>query len=84
MIRNIVFDVGSVLVRVRPEEALTDLGFARDRAEATVRAALGNPVWRELDRGVMKKEDVFAAMVENNRTQKRYSGLKTRLCAAEA
>ncbi len=62
MIRNIVFDVGSVLVRVRPEEALTDLGFARDRAEATVRAALGNPVWRELDRGVMKKEDVFAAM----------------------
>ena len=62
MIRNIVFDVGSVLVRVRPEEALTDLGFSRDRAEATVRAALGNPVWRELDRGVMKKEDVFAAM----------------------
>ncbi len=62
MIRNVVFDVGSVLVRVRPEEALTDLGFSRDRAEATVRAALGNPVWRELDRGMMKKEDVFAAM----------------------
>ena len=33
---------------------------------------------------VVGDEDVFAAMVENNRTQKRYSGLKTRLCAAGA
>ena len=33
---------------------------------------------------VVGDEDVFAAMVGNNRTQKRYSGLKTRLCAAEA
>ena len=32
---------------------------------------------------VVGDEDVFSAMVENNRTQKRYSGLKTRLCAAE-
>ena len=30
---------------------------------------------------VVGDEETFAAMVENNRTQKRYSGLKTRLCA---
>ncbi|MBQ3799611.1 MAG: HAD family phosphatase [Treponema sp.] len=66
MIRNIVFDVGSVLVRVRPEEAMTDLGFDKAKAEETVRATLGNPIWRELDRGVMKKEDVLAAIKEGH------------------
>ena len=30
---------------------------------------------------VVGDDQAFAAMVENNRTQKRYSGLKTRLCA---
>ncbi|MCR5620803.1 MAG: HAD family phosphatase [Treponema sp.] len=59
MIRNIVFDVGSVLVRVRPVEAMTDLGYDRSKAEETINATLGNPTWKELDRGVMRKEDVF-------------------------
>ena len=62
MIRNIVFDVGSVLMQVRPAEAMTDLGFDKDKAETTIKATLGNPVWRELDRGIMQKEDVFAAL----------------------
>lgn len=62
MIRNIVFDVGSVLVHVRPVEAMTDLGYDKDKAEETIRATLGNPIWRELDRGVMRREDVFASL----------------------
>ncbi len=64
MIRNIVFDVGSVLVRVRPAEAMTDLGYDKDKAEATVMATLGNRKWKELDRGVMRKEDAIAAIKE--------------------
>lgn len=64
MIRNIVFDVGSVLVRVRPGEAMTDLGVSEEKAEEAVMATLGNPIWRELDRGVMRKEEVIAAIKE--------------------
>ncbi len=62
MIRNIVFDVGSVLVQVRPIEALVDCGFDRKRAEAVVKSTFGKIGWKELDRGRMSKEDAIAAL----------------------
>jgi len=52
MIRNVVFDVGNVLARVRWAELLMDdLGLDMETTKALSRATVSHPSWSEWDRG---------------------------------
>lgn len=59
-IKNIVFDVGYVLVNFRWREAMADMGFDSETIEQLGARMVHNPLWRELDRGVMPLEEIIA------------------------
>lgn len=65
MIKNIVFDVGMVLVDFKWRQVMTDVGCTPEEIETIAAVMVNSPFWNELDRGVMEEEDVIAQMIEN-------------------
>lgn len=64
MIRNVVFDIGGVLIDFDPRKAFKRYGLAGQELEDVLNATVGNKLWRELDRAVMDEADVVAQMKE--------------------
>lgn len=64
-IKNIVFDVGKVLVSYEPKQNLERLGYDEHTQEAIMNAMFANPLWNESDRGVLTDEELIAKFVEN-------------------
>lgn len=63
MIKNIVFDIGGVLINFRTRYVMREcLHFDAETTEAVYKAVIQNPLWSELDRGLLPKEDVIAQM----------------------
>lgn len=56
MIRNVVFDIGKVLVDFNWEKAAAETGFSEADIELMRREVIGNR-WDEVDRGVMTEEE---------------------------
>lgn len=63
MIKNVIFDIGNVLVKFRPDEAMRELGFTEDAISKIAIATYENSVWAELDRGVASEPDIINKMV---------------------
>ena len=63
MIKNIVFDVGMVLVDFKWRQVMADVGCTPEEIEVIAAVMVNGPMWNELDRGVMEEEDVIAGMV---------------------
>lgn len=63
MIKNIVFDVGMVLVDFKWRQVMTDVGCTTEEIEVISSVMVNGPMWNELDRGIMEEEDVIAGMV---------------------
>ena len=55
MIKNIVFDLGRVLISFEPEQLLQHLLGPSDR-QALLRIVFQSPEWFMLDRGVITQE----------------------------
>jgi putative hydrolase of the HAD superfamily len=64
MIRNIIFDVGQVLVDFRWRGYLQDLGFAPEIVERIGTELILAPIWSDLDLGVRPEEDVYEEMCQ--------------------
>lgn len=64
-IKNIVFDVGKVLVYFEPEWIMKKLGFSEETQAVLRKAMFEDPLWNEVDRGVMTTEELVAAFTEN-------------------
>lgn len=62
MIKNIVFDVGNVLVDFRWREYMKDLGFSDEVTEFLGEHMVMSPLWDELDRGLTPREEVIQQM----------------------
>ena len=63
MIKNIVFDVGMVLVDFKWRQVMADVGCTPEEIEVISAVMVNGPMWNELDRGVMEEEDVIAGMI---------------------
>lgn len=63
MIKNIVFDVGMVLVNFRWREVMEELGCSSKEIETIAAVMVNGPLWNELDRGVRDEEDVISQML---------------------
>ena len=64
MIKNIILDVGKVLVAWEPEDAMKQLGFDDKIVKAVADATVNTPVWSETDRGVWSDEQILQAFYE--------------------
>ncbi len=62
MIKNIIFDIGEVLVDFAWREHMREtLGFSEDAIRTLGEKWIGGPMWQELDRGVFTEEEMIAA-----------------------
>ena len=64
MLKNIILDVGKVLVAWEPEDAMKQLGFDDKTVKAVADATVNTPVWLETDRGVWSDEQILSAFYE--------------------
>lgn len=65
MIKNIVFDVGKVLVTFEPEKHLVNLGYDERTRKKVMEAMFLHPLWNENDRGIMTDEELLAGFISN-------------------
>lgn len=63
MIKNIVFDIGNVLAAFCWKQYISELQIAPKLEERLAAATTCNPLWREIDRGVMALDDIITAMI---------------------
>lgn len=68
MIRNIIFDVGKVLVEVRWHEVMRELGFDEAIVELVANATVCSSMWGEYDRSKLPYEEMLKKFVMNNPT----------------
>lgn len=65
MIKNIVFDVGEVLLGYRWKEMLmVDHGLTEERAEKIGEIVFSNQIWADFDLGLLSKQKVMERMGE--------------------
>lgn len=62
MIKNIIFDIGSVLVKFRPAEVMESIGITGARLNIAADATFRSTLWSEFDRGVLSEEEIINAM----------------------
>lgn len=62
MIKNIIFDIGGVLVDFRPEGVLRDMDIPEKTADTILAQTMYNGMWSELDRGARPEEEVLSQM----------------------
>lgn len=66
MIKNIVFDIGNVLIEFHPAEAMRKVGIPEEKIEPLLRASVFNVWWQELDRGFLPEEEVQNYMIADH------------------
>ena len=65
MIKNIILDVGKVLVEWDPQGAFEKIGLDEQTAKAVADATINTSIWIETDRGVWSDEQILSALCEN-------------------
>ncbi|MBR6019838.1 MAG: HAD-IA family hydrolase [Lachnospiraceae bacterium] len=59
-IKAVVFDLGGVLIRLRPEEYMRDNGFTPDEIKFIMDNVMLKAEWQKMDEGVLSQEDAIA------------------------
>ncbi|MBQ8970757.1 MAG: HAD family phosphatase [Lachnospiraceae bacterium] len=65
-IKNIVFDIGNVLLAFCWQKHLTKLGFEGEIFDRVAHATVLDPLWNEMDRGVMTNEEIIRGYIRND------------------
>lgn len=66
MIKNIIFDMGKVIVDFCWREHFENMGLYGETLERVADATVRSPLWNEFDRGVISEQEVVDLMVEQN------------------
>ena len=59
MIKNIIFDIGNVLVTFAWKESMINLGFDDKCIETLDKGFINDPLWDELDLGIKPENEVI-------------------------
>ena len=63
-IKNIIFDLGGVLINFHPLDCLLKLGFDKEKALEILNATVKDKIWEDMDRGLfLKKEEYLGAFM---------------------
>lgn len=63
MIKNIILDVGKVLVAWEPRFAMKRMGFDEKTIDIVAKATAESEAWNEMDRGAKSDEELLAGLV---------------------
>lgn len=63
MIKNVIFDVGDVLVHFSWRERMMELGLDGEELERVAQATVFNPEWKEIDRGVKPLDEIIDSFI---------------------
>ena len=66
MLKNLVFDLGNVLVEFRPIDYMLRIGFKPEIAIELNKLIFANPMWNEFDRGTITIESYCEKLKEEN------------------
>lgn len=66
MIKNIVFDIGKVLMAYDPDSLMERLGFTQEVRNAVNEAMFQHPFWNESDRGALSSQELLAGFISHN------------------
>jgi len=69
MIRNIIFDLGNVLINFKPLEYVRTIIADRRRADQVYESIFKSPEWLMLDRGIVTEKEAINAICERNPDQ---------------
>lgn len=58
MIKNVIFDMGGVLIDYNPEKTLYSL-FDTETADLLLKEIFRNPLWSDKDRGIVTSEEIM-------------------------
>ena len=64
MIKNIIFDMGNVLIRWSPKDLVARLGLEADEAELLEREVFCGFEWVSMDHGIMSQQDGLGLIAE--------------------
>ena len=51
MIKNVIFDLGGVILRFQPKEEIKKLNLSKEKAERLYKCIFQDPLWQEMDEG---------------------------------
>lgn len=71
MIKNIIFDIGNVLVSFDPYRYVMEYGYDKETTDNVFNIVFRDKRWAELDRGTLANEDYMKSLVEANPQYKR-------------
>ena len=66
MIKNIIFDIGNVLVAFDFWNFYRSFGYEEEMVQRLAKATALSPVWNELDRGAVPFEEILQGFVKND------------------
>lgn len=66
MIKNIVFDIGNVLVNFCWRELMDELGLSKEEKDRFESSVFGSKWWHQLDHGTIEEEDAVERLREDN------------------
>ena len=66
MIRNVILDIGDVLVHSNYEHFFKKQGYDDAMIHRLSKATFLSPVWRELDRGVWSMDEIMEAFIRHD------------------
>lgn len=66
MIKNIILDIGNVLIPFSWKKHLASFGFSEEIQARLADAVFQNDDWNEIDRGVLTKEELLLRFIEND------------------
>lgn len=64
VMKNVIFDVGNVLVDFAWPKYLESFGYPKEKYEKIADAVFRNPVWNERDQGLLEEEEYVASFVK--------------------
>ena len=62
--KNIIFDIGSVLIGYRWREMCLEAGWEEDKADKIGREFFDNPIWPDVDAGIVSIEELVSVVVK--------------------
>lgn len=63
MITTIIFDIGNVLADFTWREHFASFGYDDEMIERIAKVTIKDPIWNEVDRGVMEREEILQKCV---------------------